>query len=152
MVRLAVPQMTPATVLHELAHALVAKARGLVVSGVYLHLVPFAYVERGAPKDELTVALAGPALNLVIAVGFARIFRQNMFNCGMMAVELPAGTIAHLFDTFAGKDTRVETDFDGRTITFSADGASETVSFIISDFDAALVKAGGWVNYADANY
>ena len=63
----------PATILvgsvllHELAHAFVAKQRGLAVSGIYLHLVPFAYVERGEPKDELIVALAGPVLNLVIA-------------------------------------------------------------------------------------
>ena len=33
---------------------------------------------------------------LVIAPSFARIFRQNMFNCGMLALELPAETI----DTF----------------------------------------------------
>lgn len=63
----------PATILlasvllHELAHALAAKALGLAVSGIYLHLVPFAYVERGQPRDELRVALAAPLLNLVIA-------------------------------------------------------------------------------------
>ncbi len=65
----------PATILvgsvllHELAHALVAKQRGLAVSGIYMHLVPFAYVERGEPRDELAVALAGPALNLLVAAG-----------------------------------------------------------------------------------
>lgn len=53
--------------LHELAHAWMARRRGLAVSGIFLHLVPFAYVERGKPQDELRVALAGPALNLVIA-------------------------------------------------------------------------------------
>ena len=63
----------PATILlgsvllHELAHALAAKSLGLAVSGIYLHLVPFAYVERGEPRDELRVALAAPLLNLVIA-------------------------------------------------------------------------------------
>jgi Zn-dependent protease len=53
--------------LHELAHAFMARRRGLAVSGIYLHLVPFAYVERGRPADELRVALAGPAVNLLVA-------------------------------------------------------------------------------------
>lgn len=69
------PLWVPATILlgsvllHELAHAFVARALGLAVSGIYLHLVPFAYVERGEPKDELRVALSGPILNLLIAAG-----------------------------------------------------------------------------------
>jgi len=53
--------------LHELGHALTARSRGLSVGGIFLHLVPFAYVERGRPADELRVALAGPAVNLLIA-------------------------------------------------------------------------------------
>ncbi|MDA1195327.1 MAG: hypothetical protein O2894_09085 [Planctomycetota bacterium] len=53
--------------LHELAHAWMARHRGLAVGGIFLHLVPYAYVERGAPQDELRVALAGPALNLILA-------------------------------------------------------------------------------------
>ena len=52
--------------LHEVGHAWMARRRGLHVGGIFLHLVPFAYVERGAPADELRVALAGPAVNLVL--------------------------------------------------------------------------------------
>lgn len=91
-------------------------------------------------------------VHTIIAESYARIFRQNMFNCGMMAVELPSETIDRLFAAFAGRQTGVETDFDARSITFSADGQSETVPFSISGFDADLVVAGGWVDYADANY
>ena len=69
-----------------------------------------------------------------------------------MAVELPEDTINGLFSTFAGRETVATTDFDARTITFSADKTSETISFSISGFDAELVTAGGWVEYADANY
>ncbi len=53
--------------LHELGHAAVARLQGLHVGGVFLHIVPFAYVERGKPEDELRTALAGPATNLLIA-------------------------------------------------------------------------------------
>jgi len=53
--------------LHETGHAVMARLRGLRVGGIFLHVVPFAYVERGKPGDELRTALAGPATNLLIA-------------------------------------------------------------------------------------
>ena len=106
----------------------------------------------GSSREHAPWALEVNGINLVLAESFARIFRQNMFNCGMMAVELPADTIAHLFATFAGHDTTVETDFENGTITFSSGDKIETVPFSISGFDSQLVNAGGWVDYADANY
>ena len=36
-------------------------------------------------------------IHTIIAESYARIFRQNMFNCGLLAVELPAATIDRLF-------------------------------------------------------
>ncbi len=56
--------------LHELGHAWMARHRKLHVSGVFLHLLPFAYVQRGAPRDEVRVALAGPFMSLVLASVF----------------------------------------------------------------------------------
>ncbi len=106
----------------------------------------------GSSREHAPWALEANGIHLVIGESFARIFRQNMYNCGMMAVELPAATIAGLFDAFAGRKTTAAADFDGRTITFSTDRTSETVPFRISAFDAELVAAGGWVDYADANY
>ena len=38
-------------------------------------------------------------INLVIAVNFARIFRQNMFNCGCMAISLDEAAIDDIFAT-----------------------------------------------------
>ena len=64
---------------HELGHALMARARKLRVSGIYLHLLPFAYVARGTPRDELRVALAGPAASLVAAGAFAAMGVQPSF-------------------------------------------------------------------------
>jgi len=106
----------------------------------------------GSSREHAPWALEANGINLVVGESFARIFRQNMFNCGMLAVELPADTIADLFAAFAGRDTTAKTDFEGSSITFTADDVSKTVSFAISGFDADLVKAGGWVDYADANY
>jgi 3-isopropylmalate/(R)-2-methylmalate dehydratase small subunit len=33
-----------------------------------------------------------------------------------------------------------------------AAGSSETISFSLQGFDAALVQAGGWLEYADSKY
>lgn len=106
----------------------------------------------GSSREHAPWALEVNDINLVVAVDFARIFRQNMYNCGMMAVELPAETIEMLFNKFAGKDTFVKTDFDAGVFTFTSGNITETVSFNISEFDRELVKAGGWVDFADSRY
>lgn len=106
----------------------------------------------GSSREHAPWALEVNNINLVIAVDFARIFRQNMYNCGMMAVELPAEIIDMLFVKFSGKETFVETDFNSGNFIFKSGDIIETVAFSISEFDRDLVKAGGWVDYADARY
>ena len=106
----------------------------------------------GSSREHAPWALEVNDINLVIAPNFARIFRQNMFNCGMMAIELPVETIDQLFAQFAGQTATIETDFAAATLTITAGAAAETVPFSISPFDRSLVEAGGWVDYADQNY
>jgi 3-isopropylmalate/(R)-2-methylmalate dehydratase small subunit len=90
-------------------------------------------------------------INVVIASGFARIFRQNMFNCGMLAIELPEESIETLF-AHKGGAAVLEVDFENDTITIESGRGKDTLSYEISGFDKALVKAGGWVEFADAKY
>ncbi len=106
----------------------------------------------GSSREHAPWALEVNQINLVLAPCFARIFRQNMFNCGMMAVELRAEIIEQLFSRFAGHQAFIETDFEQATLNFTAGDLSETIPFSISSFDRALVEAGGWVDYADKNY
>jgi 3-isopropylmalate/(R)-2-methylmalate dehydratase small subunit len=106
----------------------------------------------GSSREHAPWALEVNGINLVIAVSFARIFRQNMFNCGMMAVELPVETIEHLFTTFAGPDTHIETDWKKSLFVISGNGRKAEIPFTVSDFDRSLVEAGGWVGFADARY
>ncbi len=106
----------------------------------------------GSSREHAPWALEGNDINLVIAPCFARIFRQNMFNCGMMAAELRAELIERLFSRFADRPTFIETDFEQATLRIIADDRTETLLFPLSSFDRALVEAGGWVNYADKNY
>jgi 3-isopropylmalate/(R)-2-methylmalate dehydratase small subunit len=106
----------------------------------------------GSSREHAPWALEMNGIYMVIAESFARIFRQNMFNCGMMAVELPAATIDQLFQRFGGKTAEVTTDFENNTLVIRAGEDEERLAFSISDFDGKLVHAGGWVDYADRNY
>jgi len=106
----------------------------------------------GSSREHAPWALEVNGINLVIAESFARIFRQNMFNNGMMAVELPAETIEEVFNTFKGRETNLETDFNnGIFIIYSSD-ISLRIPFTLAEFDRELVKAGGWVDYAEKHY
>jgi 3-isopropylmalate/(R)-2-methylmalate dehydratase small subunit len=106
----------------------------------------------GSSREHAPWALEVNGIHVVIAESFARIFRQNMFNCGMLAVELPEATIADLFVRFAGGGTRLETNFAESAFILTADSGTLRVPFHLAPFDRALVEAGGWVEYADANY
>lgn len=90
-------------------------------------------------------------INVVIASSFARIFRQNMFNCGMLAIELHEKDIDALF---AHKKTgaKIRIDFKHSKLTITLDKGSTTFIYKISEFDKALVEAGEWVEFADAKY
>lgn len=106
----------------------------------------------GSSREHAPWALEVNNINLVIGESFARIFRQNMFNCGMMALELPPETIDHIFTIFGGRETVVETDLEESKLTIKTDGKEEKIFYSFSDFDRALVKAGGWMEYADLKY
>ena len=106
----------------------------------------------GSSREHAPWALETNGINLVIAESFARIFRQNIFNCGMLAVELPPSVIDHLFQSFANQQTTVTTHLEKQVFIIEAGGKREEIKFRLSDFDRALVEAGGWVEYADLHY
>lgn len=106
----------------------------------------------GSSREHAPWALEVNDINLVIAEDFARIFRQNMYNCGMMAVELAPEVIHELFKKYGGKEVEIEADLEKKSFVFKTQEGEETVDYAISDFDQQLVEAGGWLNYADAKY
>ena len=106
----------------------------------------------GSSREHAPWALEVNGIRMVIAESFARIFRQNMFNCGMLAVELPADVIETLFAGFSGSETTVVADLESGLLHFSANGKTKEIPFSISEFDRALVKAGGWLEFADNKY
>lgn len=106
----------------------------------------------GSSREHAPWVLEVNGITAVIAESFARIFRQNMFNCGMAAIELKKDVIDALFSYQDCPDSTIAIDLDALSITVQGGGRKETFSFEIAPFDKALVLAGGWVDYADKKY
>ncbi|MDR0597555.1 MAG: 3-isopropylmalate dehydratase small subunit [Treponema sp.] len=106
----------------------------------------------GSSREHAPWALEVNGITMVIGESFARIFRQNMYNCGMIAAEIPAPALEELFREFKGTDTSLAVDIEKGTLSFSGGGKTKTVSFALNEFEKALVEAGGWVEYAAAHY
>ena len=107
----------------------------------------------GSSREHAPWVFEVNEIHTVIAESYARIFRQNMFNCGMLAIELPKEQIDKLFALEqVGGDVDITINLAEQKIVARGKGREETCSFEISPFDKALVEAGGWVEYADARY
>ncbi len=102
----------------------------------------------GSSREHAVWVFEVNDINVVIGESFARIFRQNMFNCGMLAIELPAADIEALF---ASRPAEIMVDLvKGQVI---ASGATKKIyPFTLNSFDRDLVTAGGWLVYADQKY
>ncbi|MDR3248162.1 MAG: 3-isopropylmalate dehydratase small subunit [Treponema sp.] len=106
----------------------------------------------GSSREHAPWALEVNGINIVIAESFARIYRQNMYNCGMIAAELPRETLDEIFKEFAGKPTSLSVDTEKATLSFRSGDTVKTVPFTLQGFEKALVEAGGWVEYAAKRY
>jgi 3-isopropylmalate/(R)-2-methylmalate dehydratase small subunit len=107
----------------------------------------------GSSREHAPWALEVNNITAVIAESFARIFRQNMFNGGMLAITLPEDEIDALFNLGDDNDRiRCDIDLDQGNLRFSGPRATHQSSFELADFDKALVHAGGWVEFADKRY
>jgi 3-isopropylmalate/(R)-2-methylmalate dehydratase small subunit len=107
----------------------------------------------GSSREHAVWAFEVNDINVVIAQSFARIFRQNMFNCGILAIELPKDEIASLF-SMTGNIT-INVDIINGTMTAVSDSleqADRLFSFALNLFDRDLVSAGGWLAFADKKY
>lgn len=103
----------------------------------------------GSSREHAVWVFEVNDINVVIGESFARIFRQNMFNCGMLAIELSPQDIDTLFKM--GPELEISVDIEKETV--QAKGSTEaTFSFQLNSFDKELVEAGGWLAYADKKY
>lgn len=107
----------------------------------------------GSSREHAVWALEVNDINVVIGESFARIFRQNMFNCGILAVELSKADIDQLFSLTGDGAIKIGIDLDRDTVVTENDkGKRVECSFFMNPFDKELVAAGGWLAYADQKY
>jgi 3-isopropylmalate/(R)-2-methylmalate dehydratase small subunit len=107
----------------------------------------------GSSREHAVWAFEVNDINVVIAESFARIFRQNMFNCGILAVELDKNQLDTLFN-MQGNVT-IEVDLEKGQLTASSEAPEQKeviCSFNLNSFDKELVAAGGWLTYADQKF
>lgn len=107
----------------------------------------------GSSREHAVWALEVNNINVVIAESFARIFRQNMFNCGILAIELNPDDIEKIFSLQG--EVRINIDLEKEIVTATEEvGEKRSISsgFSMNPFDSKLVQAGGWLAFADQNY
>lgn len=84
--------------LHELAHSVVARSRGIPVQGITLFIfggVAEMSMEPRTPGDEFVLTVAGPLASLTLAALFGLLSRAG-WSLGIEAVGALAGTLAFL--------------------------------------------------------
>jgi 3-isopropylmalate/(R)-2-methylmalate dehydratase small subunit len=109
----------------------------------------------GSSREHAPWALEVNGIYVVVAVNFARIFRQNMYNCGLLAVEMDKKSVDDMFRTFAEKDTECKIVFndDGTAkVKLIAGSLSKSYPFKLEGFEKALVEKEGWIGYADSKF
>ena len=105
----------------------------------------------GSSREHAVWVFEVNDINVVIAESFARIFRQNMFNCGMLAIKLPKEDVESLFAL--GTAATIRVDLEHNLISAeNQQGNSLSITFSMNEFDRDLVMAGGWLAYADKKY
>jgi 3-isopropylmalate/(R)-2-methylmalate dehydratase small subunit len=107
----------------------------------------------GSSREHAVWAFEVNDINVVVASSFARIFRQNMFNCGILAMELNEKDIDAVFSMSGTLNLAVDMDNEKVTVSSSDIGQNDLeCSFSLNAYDKNLVNAGGWLAYADTNY
>ena len=115
----------------------------------------------GSSREHAVWVFEVNGINVVIGESFARIFRQNMFNCGMLAIELSKENIDKIFtiqknlcEIDSKEHVIAEVNFESLSINIGTLTAKTILSckFQLNNFDKALVEAGGWLDYAYKRY
>ncbi len=104
----------------------------------------------GSSREHAVWALEQNGIYAVIAESFGSIFKRNMFNEALLAIELSKDKIDRLFRY--NKDITAKIYFDDSKIDIIDKDQTEEFDFKLSDFDRAVFEASGWVNYADKRY
>ena len=99
----------------------------------------------GSSREHAVWTLEESGINVVIAPSFARIFYNNMFNNGLLAIELPQSEIDKILQT---KPEELEINIEKNEIVFINGSDKENkckvvINFELSDYQKQLIQDGG---------
>ncbi len=102
----------------------------------------------GSSREHAVWALEANDFKVVIAPSFARIFRQNMFNRGLLAIEISQSEIDQMFNA-AGRMVNCEVDLNEKQIKCNN---GLIFRFSLDEFAERLVREDGLVGFVAKNY
>ena len=104
----------------------------------------------GAVREHAPIALEANSIHTVVSQNFSRAFRQNMFTCGTMALEVDRKSLDDMFRTFADKDTecKVVINDDGTAkVKLIAGSLSKSYPFKLDDAEKSLIQNDSWAGF-----
>ncbi len=104
----------------------------------------------GSSREHAVWVFTENGYEIIIAESFARIFRQNSYNNGLLAIELPREEIDKLF-SLSG-EIEIIADVEKQELEIQSAEGSYKLSFDISSFYKDVVKSKGWINYVDKKF
>lgn len=107
----------------------------------------------GSSREMAVWGFEVNGISILIASNFARIFRENAFNCGILAIELNTEQIDEIFTQFAtAAKIEVQVFLDNKIVILSSLKQSLTYSFSITKWEEDLVSYGGLINLSNEKY
>jgi len=95
----------------------------------------------GSSREHAAWAFEGLGIRAIFAPSFSRIFKNNMFACGLLCVELPQDAIDFLFKL---QKTSLSIDWEKSIIEYDID---QYISFELTEQEKELITLGGSVGY-----
>jgi len=107
----------------------------------------------GSSREMAVWAFEINGISAIIASNFARIFRENAVNSGILPIELGSEKIDQIFQKFLDlNDVNIEIDLELQTLSIQDAKNKLEFSFKITTFNKTVVTHGGLVNFAVENY
>ena len=107
----------------------------------------------GSSREMAVWAFEINGISAIIASNFARIFRENAVNSGILPIELGSEKIDQIFQLFLNSnDVNIEIDLELQTLSIQDAKKKLEYSFEITTFNKTVVTHGGLVNFAVENY
>lgn len=107
----------------------------------------------GSSREHAVWVFTENGYQVVIAENFARIFRQNAYNNGLLAIELSKDKINQIFDAVkSDPKAEIQVDIEAQAIEVKSQKGNSNLTFEISPFYKDVVKSGGWIHYVQEKY